>query len=104
VVNACALSFGGLLLLGGRAGDLLGRRRVFVVAPGLFSAASLAGGFAASQAWPLAAQGIGGALIVTTFAEGPARNRAMSVVAAMSGGSAIGLIAGGLLTSYLSWR
>ena len=116
VVNAYALSFGGLLLLGGRAGDLLGRRRVFAAGLGLFSAASLAGGFATSQAWLLAAraaQGIGGALIaptslaliVTTFAEGPARNRAMSVVAAMSGGgAAVGLIAGGLLTSYLSWR
>jgi MFS family permease len=116
VVNAYALSFGGLLLLGGRAGDLLGRRRVFIVGLGLFSAASLAGGFATSQAWLLAvraAQGIGGALIAptslaliaTTFAEGPARNRAMSVVAAMSGGgAAVGLIAGGLLTSYLSWR
>jgi len=116
VVNAYALSFGGLLLLGGRAGDLLGRRRVFIAGLGLFSAASLAGGFATSQAWLLAAraaQGIGGALIaptslaliVTTFAEGPARNRAMSVVAAMSGGgAAIGLIGGGLLTSYLSWR
>ena len=116
VVNAYALSFGGLLLLGGRAGDLLGRRRAFVAGLGLFSAASLAGGFATSQAWLLTAravQGIGGALIaptalaliVTTFAEGPARNRAMSVLAAISGaGAAVGLIAGGLLTSYLSWR
>jgi EmrB/QacA subfamily drug resistance transporter len=82
----------------------------------VFSAASLAGGFATSQAWLLAAravQGIGGAmiaptalaLIATTFAEGPARNRAMSVLVAMSGGgAAVGLITGGLLTSYLSWR
>jgi len=89
---------------------------VFIAGLGLFSAASLAGGFATSQAWLLtarAAQGIGGALIAptslaliaTTFAEGPARNRAMSVVAAMSGGgAAVGLIGGGLLTSYLSWR
>ena len=116
VVNAYALSFGGLMLLGGRAGDLLGRRRVFIAGLVLFSAASLAGGFASSQAWLLAAraiQGIGGALIAptslaliaTTFAEGPARNRAMSVVAAMSGGgAAAGLVAGGLLTTYLSWR
>jgi EmrB/QacA subfamily drug resistance transporter len=116
VVNAYALSFGGLLLLGGRAGDLLGRRRVFIAGLLLFSAASLAGGFAASQSWLLAArviQGIGGALIaptslaliVTVFAEGPARNRAMGVVAAVSGGgAAAGLIAGGLLTTYLSWR
>ena len=82
----------------------------------LFSAASLAGGFATSQAWLLAAravQGVGGAmiaptalaLITTTFAEGPARNRAMGVYAAMSGGgAAVGLVAGGLLTNYLSWR
>ena len=91
VVNAYALGFGGLLLLGGRAGDLLGRRRVFVAGLVLFSAASLAGGFATSQAWLLTAravQGVGGAmiaptalaLVATTFAEGPARNRAMGVV------------------------
>jgi len=116
VVSAYALSFGGLLLLGGRAGDLLGRRRVFMAGLVLFSAASLAGGFATGQAWLLAArviQGMGGALIaptslalvVTTFAEGAARDRAMGVVAAMSGGgAAVGLIAGGLLTTYLSWR
>ena len=91
VVTAYALAFGGLLLLGGRAGDLLGRRRVFIAGLLLFSAASLAGGFATSQAWLLSAravQGIGGAmiaptalaLVVTTFAEGPARNRAMGVL------------------------
>ena len=116
MVTAYALSFGGLLLLGGRAGDLLGRRRVFMSGLLLFSAASLVGGFATSQAWLLAAravQGAGGALIAPTalalvatdFAEGPARNRAMGVVAAMSGGgAAVGLVAGGLLTTYLSWR
>jgi len=116
VVNAYALSFGGLMLLGGRAGDLLGRRRVLVAGLLLFSAASLAGGFATSQAWLLttrAVQGAGGAmiaptalaLITTTFAEGAARNRAMGVYAAMSGGgAAIGLVAGGLLTTYVSWR
>ena len=82
----------------------------------LFSAASFVGGFATSQSWLLAArvfQGAGGALIAptalalvaTNFAEGPARNRAMGVVAAMSGaGAAVGLVAGGLLTTYLSWR
>ena len=116
VVNAYAVTFGGLLLLGGRAGDLLGRRRVFIAGLVLFSAASLAGGFATSQAWLLAAravQGAGGALvapaalalIVTMFAEGRARNRAMGVYAAMSGGgAAVGLVGGGLLTTYLSWR
>jgi EmrB/QacA subfamily drug resistance transporter len=116
VVNAYALAFGGLLLLGGRAGDLLGRRRMFVTGLLLFSAASLAGGFATSQAWLLAAravQGVGGAivapaalaLIVTTFPAGPPRSRAMGVYAAMSvGGGAAGLLAGGLLVTYASWR
>jgi EmrB/QacA subfamily drug resistance transporter len=116
VVNAYALTFGGLLLLGGRAGDILGRRRVFIAGIILFSVASLLGGFANSEAWLLAAralQGVGGAivaptalaLVTTTFPEGPPRNRAMGVYAAMSiGGAAVGLLAGGLLTTYLSWR
>jgi EmrB/QacA subfamily drug resistance transporter len=116
VINAYALALGGLLLLGGRAGDLLGRRRMFVAGLLLFSAASLAGGLAASPAWLLAAravQGAGGAivaptalaLIVTTFPEGPPRNRAMGVYAAMSAaGGAVGLLAGGLLVTYASWR
>jgi EmrB/QacA subfamily drug resistance transporter len=116
VVNAYALTFGGLLLLGGRAGDILGRRRVFIAGIILFSAASLLGGFATTQAWLLAAralQGVGGAiiaptalsLVTTTFPEGPPRNRAMGVYAAMSiAGGAVGLIAGGLLTTYASWR
>jgi EmrB/QacA subfamily drug resistance transporter len=116
VVNAYALAFGGLLLLGGRAGDLLGRRRMFVIGLLVFSAASLAGGFATSQAWLLAAravQGAGGAivapaalsLIVTTFPEGRPRARAMGVYSAMSvAGGAIGLVAGGLLVNYVSWR
>src|ERR1039457_4974614 len=116
VVNAYALTFGGLLLRGGRAGDLLGRRRVFIAGIILFSVASLLGGFATTQAWLLTAravQGVGGAivaptalsLVTTTFPEGPPRNRAMGVYAAMSiAGAAVGLIAGGLLTSYLSWR
>jgi EmrB/QacA subfamily drug resistance transporter len=116
VVNAYALTFGGLLLLGGRAGDILGRRRVFIAGIILFSAASLLGGFATSQTWLLGAralQGVGGAivapavlsLITTTFPEGPPRNRAMGVWAAMGiGGAAVGLLAGGLLTTYASWR
>ena len=116
VVNAYALTFGGLLLLGGRAGDILGRRRVFIAGVILFSAASLLGGFANGQAWLLGAralQGVGGAivapaalsLVATTFPEGRPRNRAMGVYAAMSiAGAAVGLIAGGLLTTYLSWR
>jgi EmrB/QacA subfamily drug resistance transporter len=116
VVNAYALTFGGFLLLGGRAGDILGRRRVFIAGIILFSLASLLGGFATSQAWLLGAralQGVGGAivapaalsLITTTFPEGPRRNRAMGVYAAMSiGGAAVGLLAGGILTTYASWR
>ncbi|MGH3281356.1 MAG: MFS transporter [Trebonia sp.] len=116
VVNAYALAFGGLLLLGGRSGDLLGRRRVFIAGIALFAVASLAGGLATDQAWLLTArivQGIGGALaaptslalIAVTFPEGKQRNRAMGVYAAVSiAGAAIGLIAGGLLTSYLDWR
>jgi len=116
VVNAYALTFGGFLLLGGRAGDILGRRRVFVAGIILFALASLLGGFATSQAWLLtfrAIQGVGGAivaptalsLITTTFPEGAPRNRAMGVYAAMSiGGAAVGLLAGGVLTTYASWR
>jgi EmrB/QacA subfamily drug resistance transporter len=116
VVNAYAITFGGLLLLGGRAGDILGRRRVFVFGLLLFSAASLLGGFATSQWWLLTAraiQGVGGAviaptalaLITTNFPEGTERNRAFGVYAAMAGaGSAAGLLLGGILTTYLSWR
>lgn len=116
VLNAYTLTFGGLLLLGGRAGDILGRRRMFLVGIGLFSAASLLGGLAVNTAWLLAAralQGIGGAiasptalsLITTNFPEGRERNRAFGVFAAVSGsGAAIGLLAGGMLTSWLSWR
>ncbi len=116
VVNAYALTLGGLLLLGGRAGDVLGRRRMFVTGLLIFSAASLAGGFATSQAWLLAARAVQGAgaaivapaalaLIATTFPEGRQRSRAMGVYAAMSvAGAAAGLIAGGLLVAYASWR
>jgi len=116
VVNGYALALGGLLLLGGRAGDLLGRRRMFVIGLLLFSAASLAGGLATSQAWLLAARAVQGAgaaivapaalaLVATTFPEGPPRNRAMGVYAAMSvAGGAAGLLAGGLLVAYASWR
>ena len=116
VVNAYAVTFGSLLLLGGRAGDILGRRRVFVFGLLLFSAASLLGGFATSEWWLLTAravQGVGGAviaptalaLITTNFPEGEPRNRAFGVYAAMAGaGSAAGLLLGGILTTYLSWR
>ncbi|MFI8965419.1 MFS transporter [Streptomyces sp. NPDC053493] len=116
VVNAYTLTFGGLLLLGGRAGDILGRRRVFIFGVLLFGLASLLGGFA-QESWQLLAaralQGVGGAiasptslsLITTTFDEGPERNRAFGVFAGVSaGGGAIGLLAGGILVEWLDWR
>jgi EmrB/QacA subfamily drug resistance transporter len=116
VLNAYTLTFGGLLLLGGRAGDILGRRRVFVAGILLFTFASFVGGLATTSGWLLAAralQGVGGAiaaptalaLITTNFAQGRERNRAFGVFAAVAGaGGAIGLLAGGMLTSWLSWR
>jgi EmrB/QacA subfamily drug resistance transporter len=116
VVNAYALTFGGLLLLGGRSGDLLGRRRVFIAGILVFSLASLLGGFATDQAWLLTVRAIQGAgaafaaptalaLIAVTFPEGPPRNRAMGVYAGMSvAGAAVGLLASGLLLTYLNWR
>jgi EmrB/QacA subfamily drug resistance transporter len=116
VVNAYTLTFGGLLLLGARAGDLLGRRAVFLGGLALFTVASLAGGFAGNGAELLiarAAQGVGGALaspsalalLMTEFGEGRDRNRALGLYTAVSiGGSALGLIAGGMLTQWLSWR
>jgi EmrB/QacA subfamily drug resistance transporter len=116
VVNAYTVTFAGFLLLGGRAADLLGRRRVFVSGLVLFSLASLAGGFADTQALLIAAraaQGLGGAIIApaslsiltTTFEEGPARNRAVGIWGAMGGaGGAAGVLLGGILTDLLSWR
>jgi EmrB/QacA subfamily drug resistance transporter len=116
VVNAYAVVFGGLLLLGGRSGDLLERRRILIIGLLVFVAASLLGGLATDQAWLIAAraaQGVGAAmaaptalsLIAVTFPEGPARNRATAVYSAMAIlGTVVGLIAGGLLVTYLSWR
>ncbi len=116
VVNAYTVTFAGFLLLGGRAADLLGRRRVFVSGLALFALASLAGGFADSQALLIAAravQGLAGAVIApaslsiltTTFSEGPARNRAVGIWGAMGGaGGAAGVLLGGVLTDLLGWR
>ena len=110
IVTGYALAFGSLLLLGGRLGDLYGRRKVFMMGLVIFAIASLLGGFAQSEALLLGARGLQGlgaalaspaalALITTTFPAGPARNRAFAVYAAMSGaGAAVGLILGGWLT------
>jgi EmrB/QacA subfamily drug resistance transporter len=116
VVNAYTLTFGGLLLLGARAGDLLGRRQVFLAGIALFTVASFAGGFAQNPGELLAAravQGIGGALaspsalalLMTMFPSPRERTRAIGLYTAVSiGGSALGLIAGGMLSEWASWR
>src|SRR6202161_3582941 len=115
VVNAYVLTFAGFLLLGGRAADLFGRRRVYLFGMGLFTLASLAGGLATDAAWLTAAravQGVAGAclspatltIIVTTFT-GDRRARALGIWSAVAGaGGAAGSILGGILTSALSWR
>jgi EmrB/QacA subfamily drug resistance transporter len=116
VLNAYTLIFGGFLLLGGRAADRLGRRRLFMAGIAVFSGASLLCGLSQSEGTLLVArglQGLGGAmvspaalsLILTTFAEGPERNRALAVWGAIAGaGGAIGLLLGGLIVEALSWR
>ncbi|HWB65558.1 MAG TPA: MFS transporter [Mycobacteriales bacterium] len=116
VVNAYVLTFAGFLLLGGRIADLLGRRRVFIGGLAMFSVASLLGGLAQTSGELTAAravQGLGGAvlspatltIIMTTFTEGEKRHRALGAWSAVAGaGGAFGVILGGVLTSYLSWR
>ncbi|MEZ0578687.1 MFS transporter [Nocardioides sp. MH1] len=119
IVTGYALAFGGLLLLGGRLGDLFGRRRVFMIGVALFAVASALGGIAQTEWMLLGSRGLQGlgaalasptalALITTTFPAGPLRNRAFSVFAAMSGiGAAVGLILGGWLTDLdpsWGWR
>ncbi|MDQ1749404.1 MAG: hypothetical protein QOE71_460, partial [Pseudonocardiales bacterium] len=116
VLNAYTLTFGGLLLLGARAGDLLGRRGTFLAGITVFTVASLVGGFATAGWFLLAAralQGVGGALaapsslalLATMFPEGRERLRAIALFTAVSiGGGAIGLISGGMLTEWASWR
>jgi EmrB/QacA subfamily drug resistance transporter len=115
VISAYAIMFGGVLLLGGRLADLLGRRRLFVAGLSLFAASSLLCGLAWSEGSLIAfrsVQGLGGALLapaalsllMTTFAEGRERNLALGIYGAASGsGAAAGVLLGGLLTSYLSW-
>src|SRR3954454_8352030 len=116
VQSAYALTFGGLLLLGARAGDILGRRRTFIVGIGLFTAASLLGGLAQSSTWLLAAravQGVGAAiaapstlaLLTVNFPEGPERTRALAAYSGVAGGGgSVGLVLGGMLTAWVSWR
>jgi EmrB/QacA subfamily drug resistance transporter len=116
VMNGYTLTFGGLLLLGGRAGDILGRRRVFAAGIGLFTLASLVGGLSTSAGMLLAAravQGAGGALaapavlalIVSGFPEGRERTRALGIyMGVITGGSSLGLVLGGVITEWLSWR
>src|SRR5262245_15788929 len=116
VASFYALAFGGLLLAGGRASDLFGRLRMFRVGIIVFALASMAGGFATHGTALLAArlvQGCGAAiaapgalsLLATTFPAGPARTKALGIYGAMAGlGSVAGLLLGGVLTTYLSWR
>lgn len=116
VQNIYMLVFGGLLLLGARTGDILGRRRMFIVGMGLFTAASLGIGLAPSALWLLIAralQGVGAAilapatlsLLMANFSEGPERTRAVAYYGAVAGiGASVGLVIGGIITSLISWR
>ncbi|GAA3174031.1 MULTISPECIES: MFS transporter [Streptomyces] len=116
IVNAYVITFAGFMLLGGRAADLFGRKRIFVLGLALFTVASLAGGVA-QQPWQLivarSLQGIGAAvlspatltILTTSFPTGPARTRAIATWTAVgAGGGAVGGLVGGVLTQYLSWR
>jgi EmrB/QacA subfamily drug resistance transporter len=116
VQNAYLLAFGGLLLLGARAGDLIGRRRMFIIGLGIFTIASVAVGTAQSEVWLIAARAVQGAgaailapstlaLLQTSFQEGPERTRAVSYYAAVAGvASTVGLVVGGIFAGWLSWR
>ena len=116
VVTAYALTFGGFLLLGGRAADLLGRRRVLMVGLGVFTAASLACGLATERAFLIASravQGLGAAImlpaalsiVMNMFEEGAERNKALGIWGGLAaGGATVGMIAGGLLTRYAGWQ
>src|SRR3954467_4302790 len=116
VITAYAITFGGFLLLGGRAADLLGRRRVFLAGVALFTVASFLCGLAWSEGVLIGAralQGLGAAIIspaalsiiITTFDEGPERNKALGIWGAIGGaGAAVGVLAGGVLTKYFGWE
>src|SRR6266705_2688047 len=116
VITAYAITFGGFLLLGGRAADLLGRRRVFYVGVAVFTIASFVCGLAWSEGVLIGAravQGLGAAIIspaalsiiMTIFEEGPERNKALGIWGAIGGsGAAVGVLAGGVLTKYLGWE
>src|SRR5947207_7153712 len=116
VVTAYALTFGGFLLLGGRAADLLGRRRILMLGLGLFSAASLAAALATGAGLMIGAravQGIGAAImlpaalsiVMNMFQEGAERNKALGIWGGLgAGGATVGLITGGLLTRYAGWQ
>src|SRR5213082_3819097 len=115
VVSAYAIIFGGALLLGGRLADILGRRRLFVTGLALFATSSLLCGLAWSEGSLIAfraVQGLGGvllapaalSLLMTTFREGRERNLALGIYGAASGsGAAVGVLLGGVLTSYFGW-
>lgn len=115
IVNAYTLMFGGFLLLGGRAGDLIGRKRVFLAGVVVFSAASLLCALAQDEKWLIIARGVQGlgaalvspaalSIITTTFKEGAERTKAMGVWAAIAvGGAAVGLVIGGILVETFSW-
>jgi EmrB/QacA subfamily drug resistance transporter len=116
VVTAYGLAYGGFLLLGGRAADLLGRRRVFMTGVGLFTTASLGAALADSEAFLIsmrAAQGLGAAMLIPAavssvrnmFTEGAERNKALGIWGALgAGGASVGIILGGLLTRYAGWQ
>jgi EmrB/QacA subfamily drug resistance transporter len=116
IVNGYTLVFGGFLLLGGRAADLFGRKRLFLIGVGVFTAASMLNGLAQSSGMLIVGrglQGLGGALVspaalsivTTTFSDGEQRTKALGVWSAIAaGGSAVGLLVGGALTDLASWR
>src|SRR6266542_532863 len=116
VVTAYALTFGGFLLLGGRAADLLGRRRILMLGMAVFTAASLGAGLATSDGFLIAMRGLQGlgaavvlpaalSIVTNMFSEGAERNKALGIWGGIgAAGATIGLIAGGLLTRYVGWQ